>query len=412
MTVLNRLIFLISSCLLLYLGGILLAKETNNKKILRINLWIYLILYVILFLTLTLFDAKFGRSGLVLNNYFSKNFINYVKITSNIIPFKTIIGYLKSFNSLYSTSNIMFNLLGNLFALVPLGLLLCLLFKKQNKFKNYLITILLLVFGVEIAQLLTSSGAFDIDDIILNTLGAIIWFFIYKIKSINYLIRNIFLLEKNPLSKKSVVIIVISVGLIILFILKIIDYRNKLYKKNYEKYIENTHFSIVDETKFCINTLDKFYEDKFYKYYFVCQKENNIYIKIDNKKYLIEEILNNTSYGIDINQILNELDKAKIKYYKQNKYEIISCKVPYQDDNYILPNYSVNMDKIDIVSIESDYYSMKLEDNLYQFDLHVIPIKKGRVNIKIKVMEPNDEKVLKSYEYSILVDDKLKVTID
>ena len=351
----------------LYLGGFLLSKEIKNNKPMKINLGIYLVIYIILFLTLTLFDASLGRSGIVINNCFDKDFINYVKITSNIIPFKTIIGYLKSFDSLYSTSNIMFNLLGNLIVLMPLGLLLCLLFKKQNKFKNYLITILLIVLGVEITQLLTTSGAFDIDDIILNTLGAIIIFLIYKIKSVNCLIKNIFLLEKNKVSKKSVIIIISSILIIILTVIKIINYRNFLYNKNYEKYINknNQEFSIVDNTTICKDTKEEFYEDKFYNYYFTCQNKNNVYVLINNQKYSIEEVLKNPNYNIDIVQILNKLDEKNIKYLKKNKYEMITLKIPYQSDNeYIVPNYSINMDN-EIVSIESDYYSMKMENNIF-----------------------------------------------
>ena len=313
----------------LYLGGFLLSKEIKNNKPMKINLGIYLVIYIILFLTLTLFDASLGRSGIVINNCFDKDFINYVKITSNIIPFKTIIGYLKSFDSLYSTSNIMFNLLGNLIVLMPLGLLLCLLFKKQNKFKNYLITILLIVLGVEITQLLTTSGAFDIDDIILNTLGAINIFLIYKIKSVNCLIKNIFLLEKNKVSKKSVIIIISSILIIILTVIKIINYRNFLYNKNYEKYINknNQEFSIVDNTTICKDTKEEFYEDKFYNYYFTCQN-NNVYVLINNQKYSIEEVLKNPNYNIDIVQILNKLDEKNIKYLKKNKYEMITLKIP------------------------------------------------------------------------------------
>ena len=61
---LDRLLLLCSSSLSLYFGGVLISKYKNNKKILKINIWIFFFLFLILFLTLTLFDPTWGRSGL------------------------------------------------------------------------------------------------------------------------------------------------------------------------------------------------------------------------------------------------------------------------------------------------------------------------------------------------------------
>lgn len=64
------------------------------------------------------------------------------------------------------------NLLGNLFVLFPLGFFLPALFSRQRSFWLFLLTVILLVILIELAQLLTRRGALDIDDLILNVPGA------------------------------------------------------------------------------------------------------------------------------------------------------------------------------------------------------------------------------------------------
>ena len=62
---------------------------------------------------------------------------------------------------------------------------------------------------IELAQFISFSGSCDIDDLILNVLGAIILYGILRIKSVNNLIRNIFLLEKNKVEVNTIIIILI-----------------------------------------------------------------------------------------------------------------------------------------------------------------------------------------------------------
>lgn len=180
----GRLFLLCGSCLFLYFGGLLLSKYLKNNKPMKINLWIFFILYLVLLITLTLFDPMWGRSGFHLVSWNSKEFSYYINNSVNLIPFKTIINYISAFNSLYSTRNVLLNLLGNLVALMPMAFFLPLLFKKQSKFKNFVIANVLIVLCIEITQLLTASGSCDIDDVILNTLGAVIMYFILNINSI------------------------------------------------------------------------------------------------------------------------------------------------------------------------------------------------------------------------------------
>lgn len=64
------------------------------------------------------------------------------------------------------------NLAGNVVLFVPLGGWLPVLFAPMRRWYGALSTILLVLMGVELLQLLTALGACDVDDLLLNFLGA------------------------------------------------------------------------------------------------------------------------------------------------------------------------------------------------------------------------------------------------
>jgi glycopeptide antibiotics resistance protein len=76
------------------------------------------------------------------------------------------------------------NTLGNLALFVPLGILLPLVSKRFQSFKRVLLSALMLSVSVEAIQFLLrffgNPRAVDIDDVILNALGACVGFAIYK----------------------------------------------------------------------------------------------------------------------------------------------------------------------------------------------------------------------------------------
>ena len=57
----GRLLLLCGSCLFLYIGGLIKKKNKKNNKAMKINLWIFFILYLVLLITLTLFDPMWRQ---------------------------------------------------------------------------------------------------------------------------------------------------------------------------------------------------------------------------------------------------------------------------------------------------------------------------------------------------------------
>lgn len=224
MTPVGRVFILVLSCIFMYIGAIILSRVLIKHKKLpfKINLAICFLLYLVLLSTLTLFDDYFRRGSFSFVSWNKQMVYDYLNTSFNIIPFKTINMYITRYLSGYfSTKIFMYNIFGNIIALMPFAFFLPLIFKRQNKFKNFLITMILVVFLIEGLQFLTLSGSCDVDDLILNVLGACILYGMLSVKSIKNFIRNIFLLENNKINYINLVlnIILLSIIMVVLGIL-------------------------------------------------------------------------------------------------------------------------------------------------------------------------------------------------
>lgn len=97
--------------------------------------------------------------------------------TANFTLFKTIkmcINYSYMLNSFE-------NLAGNIVVFVPFGFLLPYVQKGAAKFPVLLLNAFLFVVGIEVFQLFSAFGAFDVDDILLNCFGASMGWVIYRV---------------------------------------------------------------------------------------------------------------------------------------------------------------------------------------------------------------------------------------
>ncbi|MED3570970.1 VanZ family protein [Cytobacillus praedii] len=68
---------------------------------------------------------------------------------------------------------------GNIAAFIPFGILFPLL--KQVNFRKFISWFIIVILGLELLQSLTYLGTFDADDIMSNTIGAIIGYVVYKV---------------------------------------------------------------------------------------------------------------------------------------------------------------------------------------------------------------------------------------
>ena len=401
MTEVSRLVLLGASSLFLYIGGGLLSKYLDNNKPMKINLYIFFGLYLILLITLTLFDSLWLRNG------FNFSGFDNIQDRINLVPFKTIMTFVKEFDSMYSTSQIMLNLFGNVCAFMPMALFLPLLFKRQNKFFQFVITLILMILGIEFLQLITGSGRFDIDDLILNLFGAVLVYLLFKIKSVKALIHNIFLLEKNKISKKSYIKIISFIVIAIVLFMGVIIYRNKLYDKNYEEHskIYNPEITFEHSDECSDNNL--FYEDEVYKYYFECYDNDDFYLIVNNEeKYYVKDFLDSSKYNYDIDMLLSTMDYNNIKYKVENKYPHFNMKVKNTFGSaYYGPS-----------DVDSDIAKLVLKDksvdvNNLEFEVNIIPKKSGEevMNVDFEIYEDGETKTI-TKKVKVTVDEDLNVT--
>ena len=195
----NRLFLLAGCCLFMYMGSRSLSKNLDKpykRKPYQINIIIWFFLYLVLLCTLTLFDDYFGRSGLFFMNWNRSAFRDYIRNYFNIIPFRTIgsfiNGYVKGYINTYAFT---YNILGNVAAFMPFAFFLPLIFKKQQSFPVFVITMTGIVMIIEILQFVTFSGSCDIDDLILNVAGAGLMYGILHIRVLHDILEHIFLPE-------------------------------------------------------------------------------------------------------------------------------------------------------------------------------------------------------------------------
>lgn len=92
--------------------------------------------------------------------------------TANLTLFKTIRLYIRYYDRLNGFDN----LFGNVLAFMPLGVLIPLTFPGMDHWWEVLLHSFWLSLCIELFQLISHFGVFDVDDILLNTIGGVLGF--------------------------------------------------------------------------------------------------------------------------------------------------------------------------------------------------------------------------------------------
>lgn len=155
-------------------------NEPKNKSIVLIYLLFGL--YLLGLLKFILFKDSHYFFYLHFTEYYSWQLLIQKFTAMNLTPFKTILYYLRG----EDTTGTIPNLIGNILLFVPFGLFLPSLFKIFKRLKVYLLFVYSVSLFLEIIQLVTAYGTFDVDDCILNVTGALLGFLIYSVWQITF----------------------------------------------------------------------------------------------------------------------------------------------------------------------------------------------------------------------------------
>lgn len=153
-----------------------MAKELSTAPKILVTL-----LLVACLLVLTKY-ILFKKSPHYYQNYFRREYARYRvkegKKNANFELFKTIkLMQSDRLRTEYKADN----LIGNIAGFIPLGLLIPMLFRGLRRSWKTVPIVFLISLGFETAQLLTGLGVFDIDDLVLNTLGGAIGYLLFRI---------------------------------------------------------------------------------------------------------------------------------------------------------------------------------------------------------------------------------------
>ncbi len=163
-------------------------KKNRNKWLLSL-----FYIYVIILTGIILLKTQGFHILNSLDHWTIENF-HYSLLNANWLPLKTISHYS---HLLVTQSGTLFyiafyNLVGNVLLFMPMGFLMPFIVEEHRFFKVMIISFLISC-SLELIQLVTLLGCFDVDDMILNVLGAILGYLCFWILTMN----------KTPKTKKT-----------------------------------------------------------------------------------------------------------------------------------------------------------------------------------------------------------------
>lgn len=140
-------------------------KQINKKRIIVAG-WTLFYIYILLLAYFLFFSERYGRD-LVTQQY-------------NLQLFKEIKRFIR-YREQIGLEGFIVNIFGNVLAFMPYGFLLPLLNKAYRGFYRIVLLSILFSFVIEVSQLLLKVGVFDVDDILMNSIGGILGFVVFHI---------------------------------------------------------------------------------------------------------------------------------------------------------------------------------------------------------------------------------------
>ncbi|MDW2796872.1 VanZ family protein [Clostridium boliviensis] len=131
--------------------------------------WVIFIIYLIFLTYFLFFSDYFGRGGHIREDY-----------AYNLVPFKEIRRFIV-YRHVVGFWSFLLNIVGNIAGFMPFGFFLPVISRRSRRFFNTMLLSLLFSLCIETTQLIFKVGSFDVDDMILNSLGGMLGYLLYKI---------------------------------------------------------------------------------------------------------------------------------------------------------------------------------------------------------------------------------------
>ncbi len=141
---------------------------TEYKKRTKILCWILFAIYLAVLIYFLFFADMLGRTNSV--QTYDHNLILFREIR-RFWRYRAQIGF----------PYVFLNLAGNVLVFMPFGFLLPIMSRRLRGFFRIVLLGLALSFIVECIQYFSHTGCFDVDDLLLNTIGAALGFLVFAI---------------------------------------------------------------------------------------------------------------------------------------------------------------------------------------------------------------------------------------
>lgn len=143
----------------------MIRNTTRNQKM----GWVLFVLYLLALTYLMFFSEMMGRTGNEQSDY-----------AYNLELFKEIKRFY-IYRKQLGMEAVMLNLAGNVVGFMPFGFFLPVVSRRGRYFVNACLLGFFLSLCIETTQLVFKVGSFDVDDLLLNTIGGILGFITYKL---------------------------------------------------------------------------------------------------------------------------------------------------------------------------------------------------------------------------------------
>lgn len=140
--------------------------DEHVKRKIRKTGWVFFFVYIALLVYCLFFSERYGRGGSSEYHY-------------NLELFREINRFIKYRHKL-SSELFYLNIVGNVVGFMPFGFFIPMLSRKRNFFQVLFLSFELTL-TIEVIQLITKVGTFDVDDLFLNTLGGVLGYICYAI---------------------------------------------------------------------------------------------------------------------------------------------------------------------------------------------------------------------------------------
>lgn len=143
-----------------------MIKNTTKRQKMG---WVIFVCYLIFLAYFLFFSEDFGRGSHIQEEY-----------AYNLVPFKEIKRFI-TYRHVVGNYSFLLNIVGNIAGFMPFGFFLPVISRRSRHWYNTVLLSFLFSLCIESVQLVFKVGSFDVDDMILNTVGGTLGYILYRI---------------------------------------------------------------------------------------------------------------------------------------------------------------------------------------------------------------------------------------